>query len=53
MKKAKPILTHYKVEILKSVSAKFLLSHNIGQVVELESKLADELVNGGYAKKIK
>ena len=53
MKKAKPILTHYKVEILKSVSAKFLLSHNIGQVIELESKLADEMIAAGYAKKVK
>lgn len=53
MKKAKIALTHYKVQITKPVAGKFLLSYNIGQVVEIESKLADELVNSGYAKKIK
>lgn len=40
-----------KVEILGPVAGKFLLPYNVGQVVTLESKQAEELINAGYAKK--
>ena len=42
-----------KVKIVLPVAGKFLLSHNIGDIVSIETKQAQELINSGYAKKVK
>lgn len=39
-----------KIQITAPVAAKFLLPYNIGQVVELEEKQADELIAGNCAR---
>ena len=50
MAKAKTTTT--KIEILIPVAGKFLLSHNVGDKVDMESKQAEILIDEGYAKKI-
>lgn len=39
-----------KIKILHPVTGKFLLPYNVGQVVSLDEKQADELVEARYAE---
>lgn len=39
-----------KIKILFPVSGKFFLPYNVGQVVKLDEKVADELVESRYAE---
>ena len=56
MKKQKTIKTEdaatIKVRILLPVAGKFLLSHNVGDEIEMETKQANELIEAAYAEKV-
>tara|TARA_R110001632_G_scaffold137804_2_gene253408 strand:+ start:3422 stop:3571 length:150 start_codon:yes stop_codon:yes gene_type:complete len=49
MAKAKEV----KIKILKPVAGKYLLSHNVGDVVSIEAKQATELVENKDAEFVK
>lgn len=39
-----------KIKFIKSPVAVFQLGYGIGQIAEIDGKLADELIKSGYAK---
>ena len=51
--KAKKSKVLVKVQILQSVAGKFRLSYSIGDKVKLPKHQADELIEAGYAVKIR
>lgn len=42
-----------KIKILKPPAGVFCISDNVGDVVEKETKQADEMIKAGYAKQVK
>ena len=42
-----------KVKILLSVAGKYRLSHNVGDVVSMEAKQANVLIEDKYAEEVK
>jgi|15BtaG_2_1085339.scaffolds.fasta_scaffold88216_2 hypothetical protein len=52
-KKPKRTSRKTKIKIVLAVAGKFNLSHNVGDVILMESKQAKELIDAKYAIKVK